>query len=100
MRKSRYTEEQIEYALKQTENGEPIFEICNMLGVSERTFYRWKSKFNGLIPDEICRVKQLEMENIRLKRLIAELVLDKQKLQDELSQRWNSMPDIAGRLRR
>ena len=63
MKKSRYTEEQIAFALKQAELGTPVNEVCRKLGVSEPTFYRWKSKFGGMLPSDMKRLKQLEEEN-------------------------------------
>ena len=88
MRKSRYTEEQIAFALKQAELGTPVNEVCRKLGVSEPTFYRWKSKFGGMLPSDMKRLKQLEEENAKLKKLVADLSLDKVMLQDVLSKKW------------
>lgn len=88
MKKSKFTEEQIVFALKQAEGGTPIAEITRRLGVTEATFYRWKQKFGGLMPSEVKKMKQLEEENIRLKRVVADLTLDKQMLQDVLSKKW------------
>lgn len=80
MKKSKFTEEQIVFALKQAEGGTPIAEITRRLGVTEATFYRWKQKFGGLMPSEVKKMKQLEEENVRLKRVVADLTLDKQML--------------------
>lgn len=88
MKKSRYTEEQIAFALKQAELGTPVSEVCRKLGVSEPTFYRWKSKFGGMLPSDMKRLKQLEEENAKLKKLVADLSLDKVMLQDVLSKKW------------
>ena len=88
MKKSRYTEEQIAFALKQAEVGTPVNEVCRKLGVSEPTFYRWKSKFGGMLPSDMKRLKQLEEENAKLKKLVADLSLDKVMLQDVLSKKW------------
>ena len=88
MKKSKFTEEQIVFALKQAEGGTPIAEITRRLGVTEATFYRWKQKFGGLMPSEVKKMKQLEEENVRLKRVVANLTLDKQMLQDVLSKKW------------
>ena len=87
MKKSRYTEEQIAFALKQAELGTPVNEVCRKLGVSEPTFYRWKSKFGGMLPSDMKRLKQLEEENAKLKKLVADLSLDKVMLQDVLSKK-------------
>jgi putative transposase len=87
MKKSRYTEEQIAFALKQNEVGTSVAEICRKLGISEATFYKWKQKYAGLGPSELKRLKQLEEENSKLKRLVADLSLDKAMLQDVLSKK-------------
>lgn len=80
MKRSRYTEEQIAFALKQAELGTPVSEVCRKMGVSDATFYNWRKKYRGLRPSELKRLKQLE-ENHRLKRLIADLGLNKAMLQ-------------------
>jgi len=85
--KTRFTEAQIAFALRQAEGGTSVEEIIRKLGVSEATFYRWKKKYAGLGVAELRRLKQLEDENRRLKRLVADLVLDKQMLQDALSKK-------------
>ena len=87
MKKSRFTNEQIAFALKQAETGTPVTEICRKMGVSEPTFYRWKKKFDGLGVAEVRRLRELEDENKRLKALVADLSLDKQILQDVLSKK-------------
>jgi len=88
MKRSRYTEEQIAFALKQAELGTPISDVCRKLGVSEQTFYRWRNKFSGMLPSDMKRLKQLEEENTKLKKLVADLSLDKAMLQDVLSKKW------------
>ena len=87
MKKSRFTNEQIAFALKQAETGTTVTEICRKMGVSEPTFYRWKKKFDGLGVSEVRRLRELEDENKRLKALVADLSLDKQILQDVLSKK-------------
>lgn len=87
MKKSKLTDQQIAFALKQAETGTPVEEVCRKLGVSQQTFYRWKKKFAGLGVEELRRLKQLEEENKRLKSLVADLSLDKQILQDVLSKK-------------
>ncbi len=87
MKKSRFTEEQIAFALRQAENGTSIAAITRKLGVSEQTFYRWKKKFGGMGVAELRRLKQLEEENRKLKQLVADLSLDKHMLQDVLSRK-------------
>ncbi len=84
MKQKRYTDEQIAFALRQAESGTAVAEICRKLGVSEPTFYRWKKQFAGMGTVEIRRLKHLEEENAKLKRLVADLSLDKTMLQDVL----------------
>jgi len=86
-RKTRYTTEQIALALQQHQAGIPMLEIIRKYGISQQTFYRWKSKYGGLGPSEVRRLKQLEDENRRLKQLVADLTLDKQILRDVLSKK-------------
>ena len=81
MKRKRYSDEQIAFALRQAQNGTLIEEICRKLGVSEATFYRWKKQFAGMGVVEIRRLKQLEEENAKLKRLVADLSLDNSMLQ-------------------
>ncbi len=88
MKKSKFTEEQITFSLKQAEGGIPVAEITRRLGITQATFYRWKQKFGGLMPSEVKKLRQLEEENTRLKRLVADLTLDKQMLQDAVSKKW------------
>ena len=87
MKKSAYTEEQISFALLQAENGATVTDICRKMGVTEATFYRWKKKCGGLGTNEVRRLKQLKEENKRLKRLVADLSLDRAMLQDVLSKK-------------
>lgn len=84
MKKSRFTEEQIAFALRQAEVGASIREVCRKMGVLEQTFFRWKKKFAGMGVAEVRRLKQLEEENRKLKSLVADLSLDKAMLQDAL----------------
>jgi putative transposase len=88
MKRSKFTDEQIAFALKQHELGVPINEICRRLGVSEQSFYRWKAKYGGMLPSDIKRLKQLEEENRKLKQIVADLSLDKVMLQDVLSKKF------------
>lgn len=87
VKKSRYTEEQIAYALKQAETGTPVAEVIRRIGISEQTFYRWKKLYGGLGVGELRRLKQLEDENFKLKQLVADLSVDKHVLQDVLSKK-------------
>jgi putative transposase len=82
MKKSKFTDEQVTFALKQVETGTPVAEVCRKLGISEATFYNWKKKFGSLGVSEVRRLKQLDEENRRLKRLVADLSLDKEMLQE------------------
>ncbi len=87
MRKSKFTEEQIAYTLRQAESGVAVAEIIRKLGITEQTFYRWKKRFAGLGVSELRRLRQLEEENRKLKRLVADLSLDRQMLQEVLSKK-------------
>ncbi|MCK4773338.1 MAG: transposase [Candidatus Krumholzibacteria bacterium] len=87
MKRKRFTEEQIAYALRQVESGTPVAEVCRKLGVTEQSFYRWKKKYAGVGIAELRRLKQLEKENKELKKLVADLSLDKQMLQDVLKKK-------------
>jgi putative transposase len=82
MKKSKFSEQQIAFILKQAEDGTTVEEVCRKAGISIQTYYRWRSKYGGLMPSEMKRLKQLEEENVRLKRLVANLSLDKEMLQD------------------
>ncbi len=80
MRSSKFTEEQIAFALKQADTGIPVKEVIRKLGITEQTFYRWKKKYGGMMPTDVKKLKQLEEENRQLKKLVADLSLDKQML--------------------
>jgi len=88
MKKTRYTEEQIAFALKQAETGTRVEEVCRKMGISEATFYNWKKKSGGMGVTELRRLLQLEEENHRLKRLVADLSLDKEMLQDVIRKKF------------
>ena len=88
MKKSRFTEAQILQVLKTQEEGKKVSEICREFGISEQTFYNWKSKYGGMTLSELQRVKELESENARLKRLVADLSLDNQILKEVNSKKW------------
>jgi putative transposase len=85
--KKRFTEEQIAYALKRHDTGTPAAEICRELGVSDASFYKWKAKYAGMGLTELRKLKAMEEENRQLKKLVADLSLDKQILQDVLSKK-------------
>jgi putative transposase len=82
MKKSKFTEEQIAFALRQAETGTRVEEVCRHYGISQATFYNWKRKYGGLGISELRRLKQLEAENARLKKMVADLSLDKEMLQE------------------
>lgn len=88
MKRKRYTDEQIAFALRQADSGTAVEEICRKPGVSEATFHRWKKQSAGMGVVEIRRLKQLEEENTKLKRLVADLSLDKTMLQEVLRKKW------------
>ena len=87
MKRKRYTDEQIAYALRQTESGTPVTEICRKLGVSQQTFYTWRRKFAGMGIAELRELRQLREENKKLKQLVADLSLDKHMLQEVLTKK-------------
>ena len=87
MKRKRYTEEQIAFALRQAEAGVPVKEVIRKMGITEQTFYRWKKVYEGMGVAEVRRLKQLEEENRKLKQLVADLTLDKTMLQDVLSKK-------------
>ncbi len=84
MKRTKFTEQQIVFALKQAETGTRVDEVCRKMGISEATFYNWKKKYGGLGVSELRQLKQLQEENARLKQIVADLSLDKQMLQDVL----------------
>ena len=84
MKRSKFSEEQVAYALRQAESGTPVADVCRQLGVSEATFYVWKKKYAHLGVSELRRMRQLEDENRRLKGLVADLTLDKHMLAEAL----------------
>ena len=86
--KKKFLVEQIVSVLKQAEGGVPIAELIRKVGISEQTFYRWKSKYVGLEVDQVRQLKQLREENTRLKQLVAELTLDKTMLQDVIRKKF------------
>ena len=88
MKKSRFTEQQIAFALKQAETGTSVAELVRKLGIAEATFYNWKKKYGGMTVTELRRLKQLEDENARLKKIVADLSLDKEMLQDVLKKNY------------
>ena len=88
MKRSRYTEEQIIGILQEQEAGVPVAELCRKHGMSDATFYNWKSKYGGLEVSEARRLRSLEAENAKLKRLLADAMLDNAALKDLLGKKW------------
>ncbi|TCP39229.1 putative transposase [Rhodovulum marinum] len=82
MKASKFSDAQKAFILKQGEEGTPVAEICRKAGISQATSFAWKKKYAGLLPDEMRRLKQLEDENARLKKIVADLTLDREMLQD------------------
>ena len=87
MKTSRFSEQQIAFVLPQAEEGTAVSEVCRKVGISEATYYVWRKKFGGLMPSEMKRLKQLEEENGKLKRIVADLALDKEMLQDVIKRK-------------
>jgi len=88
MRASKFTDAQKAFIIKRGEAGIPVAEICRKAGISQATFFNWKKRYGGLMPPEMRRLKELEDENARLKRIVADLSLDKEMLQDVLKRKW------------
>lgn len=88
MKRKRYSVEPTVATVKQHELGTPVADICRKLGIAEGTFYRWKQQYGGLEPNEAGELKQLREENAKLKKLVADLSLDKAMLQDVASKKW------------
>ena len=90
MKKSRFSDQQIAFALQQAETGTSVADVCRKLGISEATFYRWKERYGGLMPSEVRKLKHLEEENARLRRLVSDLSLDKEILQEVLRKKFKA----------
>jgi len=88
MKRKRFTEEQIIKALKEHEAGGKVADIIRRVGISEATFYNWRSKYGGMEVNEAKRLKDLEAENTKLKKLLAETLMEKEALKDVLSKKW------------
>ena len=87
MKTSRFSDQQIAFVLRQAEEGTAVAEVCRKAGISEATYYVWRKKFGGPMPSEMKRLKQLEEENGKLKRIVADLALDKEMLQDVIKRK-------------
>ena len=88
MKKSRFSDSQIIAILKQAENGSPVPELCREHGISSATFYKWRSKFGGMEVSMVARMKELEDENRRLKKMYADAQLSADLLKEALSKKW------------
>jgi len=88
MKSKRYTEEQIIGILKQAQSGMKIVDLCRMHGISDATFYNWRSKYGGMEVSDAKRLKDLELENRRLKQMLADTMLENQAIKDVLSKKW------------
>lgn len=95
MKRKRFSVEQIVAVVKQAEVGVPVVEVCRRVGITEQTFYRWKKQYVGLEIDQVRQLKQLQEENGKLKKLVAELSLDKAMLQDVLSKKFGSEQEFV-----
>ncbi|KTQ84567.1 transposase [Aureimonas ureilytica] len=89
MKKSKFTEAQIAFVLKQADEGTAVAEVCRKAGISAATFYNWRKRYGGVMASEVRKLRQIEEENAKLKRLVADLSLDKTMLQDALQNVWS-----------
>ena len=85
--RSKFSEAQIAFVLKQADEGTAVGEVCRKAGISEATFYNWRKRYGGMMPSEVRKLRQIEEENAKLKRLVADLSLDKAMLQDVLAKK-------------
>jgi putative transposase len=96
MKRSKFTEAQIAFVLRQAEEGTAVGEVCRKAGISEATYYNWRKKYGGLMPSEMKRLRQLEEENGKLKKIVADLSLDKEMLQDVIRRNVWPAPSLQG----
>jgi putative transposase len=87
MKASQFSDAQKAFIIKQGEEGTPVAEICRKSGISQATYFNWKKKYAGLMPSEMKRLRELEHENARLKKIVADLSLDKEMLQDVIKRK-------------
>lgn len=87
MKASRFTDAQKAFIIKQGEDGTPVAEICRKAGISQATYFNWKKKYSGMMPSEMKRLRELEQENARLKKIVADLTLDREMLQDVIKRK-------------
>lgn len=87
MKGSQFTDAQKAFIIKQGEDGTPVAEICRKAGISQATYFNWKKKYSGMMPSEMKRLRELEQENARLKKIVADLTLDREMLQDVIKRK-------------
>jgi putative transposase len=87
MKASKFSDAQKAFILKQGEGGMPVADVCRKAGISQATYFAWKKKYSGLMPSDMKRLRELEEENGRLKRIVADLSLDREMLQDVLKRK-------------
>jgi putative transposase len=87
MKASKFSDAQKAFIIKQGQDGMPVAEICRKAGISQATFFNWKKKYAGMLPSEMKRLRELEAENTRLKKIVADLSLDKEMLQDVIKRK-------------
>ena len=87
MKASQFTDAQKAFIIKQGDDGTPVAEICRKAGISQATYFNWKKKYSGMMPSEMKRLRELEQENARLKKIVADLTLDKEMLQDVIKRK-------------
>jgi putative transposase len=87
MKASKFTDAQKAFIIKQGEDGVPVADVCRKAGISQATFFNWRKKYAGLMPSEVRRLRELEAENARLKKIVADLSLDKEMLQDVIKRK-------------
>ncbi len=98
MKASKFSDAQKAFILKQGDDGVPVAEICRKAGISQATYFNWRKKYGGLLPDEMRRLKALEDENSRLKKIVADLTLDREMLQDVIRRNVWSALSLQGSL--
>jgi putative transposase len=96
MKASRFSDAQKGFILKQGADGMPVADICRKAGISQATYFNWKRKYDGLLPTEMRRLKQIEDENSKLRKVVADLSLDKEMLQDVIRRNVWSAPSVQG----
>lgn len=87
MKASKFTDAQKAFIIKKGEEGTPVAEVCRKAGISQATYFNWKKKYAGMMPSEMKRMRELEQENTRLKKIVADLALDKEMLQDVIKRK-------------